>query len=203
LRQKNDAENNVLPHSGKNMTSTTKLFVRSALILLSLFITLPCHADNVYKCRTSQGKLEYSGSPCAAQKQAVSSWGAAIDPDHPQPLPMIIKAQGGGHFFVDGKVNGHQLRFLIDTGATTVSLPASMQKNAKLVCKQDVMVDTANGKSKNCVTTIAELRFGDYTIKNIVATLAPNLTQPLLGMNVLSRYRIEQSKQEMRIYEIR
>ena len=195
--------NNALPHSGENMTSATQHITRAALMLLSLSVTLPCLADNVYKCRNSQGKLEYSGSPCEAQKQAVSSWGAAIDPDHPQPLPMIIKAQAGGHFFVDGKINGHQVQFLIDTGATTVSLPASMQKNAKLTCKQDVMVDTANGKSKNCVTTVAELRFGNYTINNIVATLAPNLTQPLLGMNVLSRYRIEQSKQEMRISEIR
>lgn len=192
-----------LHHAGKNMTAATKHITRSAFILLSLFVTLPCLADNVYKCRNSQGKLEYSGSPCEAQKQAVSSWGAAIDPDHPLPVPMIIKAQAGGHFFVDGKINGQQLRFLIDTGATTVSLPASMQKTANLICGRYVMVNTANGKSKNCLTTVAELRFGDYTIKNIVATLAPNLTQPLLGMNILSRFRIEQGKQEMRISEVR
>ncbi|PJC03913.1 MAG: TIGR02281 family clan AA aspartic protease, partial [Gallionellales bacterium CG_4_9_14_0_8_um_filter_55_61] len=44
-----------------------------------------------------------------------------------------------------------------------------------------------------------ELRFGKFTLNNIAATLAPNLDQPLLGMNVLSQFRIVQDKEEMRI----
>lgn len=172
---------------------------RSALALLFLTCALPALAGSVYKCRNAQGNLEYSGSPCTTQNQSVSSWNAAVDPDLPQEPPMILKPQEGGHFFVDGKINGVQAKFLIDTGATTVSLPISMQKGAKLTCKQNVTMDTANGKSQSCVTVIAELRFGQFTVRNVAATLAPNLTQPLLGMNVLSQYRIEQDKEEMRI----
>ncbi len=171
----------------------------TAFAILCSTFALPCAADNVYKCRNAQGALEYRGMPCVAQKNAVASWGAAVDPDLPKELPMTIKSQEGGHFFVEGSVNGNQVRFLIDTGATAVSLPVAMQKSAKLTCRTDVMVNTANGIAKNCVTTVTELRFGKFTVKNVVATIAPNLTQPLLGMNVLSQFRIEQDQQEMRI----
>ncbi|PIV14967.1 MAG: TIGR02281 family clan AA aspartic protease [Gallionellales bacterium CG03_land_8_20_14_0_80_55_15] len=173
--------------------------ITQAIALLCLAFALPSHAENVYKCRNAQGELEYRGAPCETQKQAVSSWGAAVDPDLPEAPPMIVKAQEGGHFFTEGKINGNKVRFLIDTGATTVSLPLSMQKSAKLACGRNVMVGTANGNSKSCVTTIAELRFGKFTLNNIAATLAPNLDQPLLGMNVLSQFRIVQDKEEMRI----
>lgn len=181
------------------MKCPTRFVLRTTLALLSLMSAAPGFAGSVYKCRNAQGALEYSGTPCEAQKQSVSSWNAAIDPDLPLEPPMILKAQQGGHFFVEGKINGNQLEFLIDTGATTVSLPASMQKSTKLVCKQNVTMDTANGKSQSCVTMIPELRFGKFTVRNVAATLAPNLAQPLLGMNVLSQFRIEQDKDEMRI----
>ncbi|MDD2720752.1 MAG: TIGR02281 family clan AA aspartic protease [Gallionella sp.] len=171
----------------------------AVLAMLCLMFAAPCLAGNVYKCRNSQGNMEYSGSPCDAQKQSVSSWNAAIDPNLPQEPPMILTSQEGGHFFVEGKINGNSLRFLIDTGATTVSLPVSMQQGAKLTCHQKITMDTANGKSLSCVTHIAELRFGKFSLRNVTATLAPNLTQPLLGMNVLSQFRIEQDKNEMRI----
>lgn len=181
------------------MKKPPRLTPCATLALLCLTFTTPALAGSVYKCRNAQGALEYSGSPCDALKQSVTSWNAAIDPDLPQEPPMILKSQEGGHFFVEGKINGNQLKFLIDTGATTVSLPVSMQKAAKLSCKQNVTMDTANGKSQSCVTIIAELRFGKFTVRNVAATLAPNLAQPLLGMNVLSQFHIEQDKEEMRI----
>lgn len=181
------------------MKKSPNLVHHAALALLCLTISIPGLAGSVYKCRNAQGELEYSGSPCEAQKQPVSTWNAAIDPALPQEPPMALKPQQGGHFFVEGEINGNPLKFLIDTGATTVSLPVSIQKSAKLSCKQNVTMDTANGKSQSCVTVIAELRFGKFTVRNVTATLAPNLTQPLLGMNVLSQYRIEQDKDEMRI----
>jgi len=187
--------------SGKNMESISLRHTQSAFALLLIACTLPCFADSVYKCRNAQGVLEYRGMPCEAQKSAVSSWNAAVDPDLPEVPPMIIKSGEGGHFFVDGTINGNKMKFLIDSGATTVTLPVAMQKSAKLICREDVMVHTANGIAKNCITRIKELRFGKFTINDVVATIAPNLSQPLLGMNVLSQFRIEQDKEEMRISE--
>jgi len=173
--------------------------IQTSLTLLCLTFALPCAAESVYKCRNAQGVLEYLGMPCTAQKQTVSSWNAAIDPDLPIAPPMIIKSQQGGHYFVEGAINGNQVQFLIDTGATTLSLPIALQKTAQLVCQKDVVMTTANGTSKSCMTSISELRFGKFTLHNVIATLAPNLTQPLLGMNVLSQFHIEQDNQEMRI----
>ncbi len=172
---------------------------RTGLALLCLTFALPCAAANVYKCRNAQGVLEYQGMPCTAQKQAVSAWNAAIDPDLPKAPPLIIKSRQGGHYFVAGAINGNPVKFLIDTGATTLSLPIAMKKTAQLTCQREVMMNTANGNIKSCITSISELRFGEFTLHNVVATLTPNLTQPLLGMNILSQFRIEQDNQEMRI----
>ena len=38
---------------------------------------------------------------------------------------VTLTAGAGGHFMVDGQVNGGAVRFVVDTGATAVTLPAS------------------------------------------------------------------------------
>ena len=60
-------------------------------------------------------------------------------------------------------------------------------------------MQTANGSIKGCSTTIKKLNFGPFVIKDVMAVIAPNLSQPLLGMNVLQQLKIAQEKGEMRL----
>jgi clan AA aspartic protease (TIGR02281 family) len=60
-------------------------------------------------------------------------------------------------------------------------------------------MQTANGTTDACSTTIEKLNFGPFEIKDVMAVIAPNLTQPLLGMNVLQQLKIAQDKGEMRL----
>jgi aspartyl protease family protein len=97
-----------------------------------------------------------------------------------------------GHFFANGEVNGVRVRFLVDTGASTTTVPNSIAKDMKLEgpC-YPVRLQTANGNVTGCTYTNARIRFASYaTVASV--TVAPDLTSPLLGMNVLEKMKLEQ-----------
>ena len=57
----------------------------------------------------------------------------------------------------------------------------------------------ANGNSSGCTAKVKRVQFGPFVIENTDVIIAPNLSQPLLGMNVLSLFTISQEKGEMQI----
>jgi len=160
----------------------------------------------VYKCRNLQGNLIYQESPCTQNAQTVSSWVSTITPapqDEKQSGTFngiyVIKQGGGGHYFLDGQINGKALTFVIDTGASMVALPRSIAFLAQISCKEQIQMRTANGSTSGCTTVISSLMFGPFMMKDVPAIIIPNLDQPLLGMNVLQQFKIEHDKGEMRI----
>jgi len=175
----------------------------TALTALSLNVW----GDTIYKCKNQQGQLLYQKSPCKEDVQTISSWTAAaakVQPPAPEPKKkenseFIIKQSPNGYYFVDGAINGKALNFVIDTGASFVSLPDSVAREARISCKNKMDMQTANGSTDACSTTIQKLNFGPFEIKNVMAVIAPNLKQPLLGMNVLQQLKIAQEKGEMRL----
>ena len=175
----------------------------TALTTLSLSVW----GDTIYKCKNQQGQLLYQKSPCKEDVQTISSWtAAAAKVQTPAPeskkkdnSEFIIKQNPNGYYFVEGAINGKTLNFVIDTGASFVSLPDSVAREARISCKKKVDMQTANGSTDACSTTIKKLNFGPFEIKNVMAVIAPKLKQPLLGMNVLQQLKIAQEKGEMRL----
>lgn len=135
----------------------------------------------------------YQEKPCTEESKSLASWGSASG------APLVMSLGQNGHYYVDGSVNEHKLSFVIDTGATMVTLPQGLANAAGLSCQRQIMSQTANGLSRSCTTTIQTLKFGTFTLKNVEAIIAPNLSQPLLGMNVLKQFRVEQDSGEMRL----
>ena len=174
----------------------------TALITLSLSVL----GDTIFKCKNQQGNLIYQKSPCKENVQTISSWTAASKVQPPAPKPekknnteFIIKQNINGAYLMEGAVNGKALNFVIDTGASFVSLPSSIAHEARIYCKDKVDIQTANGSIKGCSINIQKLNFGPFFIKDVRAVIAPNLSQPLLGMNVLQQLKIAQDKGEMRL----
>ena len=91
--------------------------------------------------------------------------------------------------------------FMVDTGASVISLPKSVAMGANMFCDEKVLMSTAGGNTNGCTATITDLKLGDFTFKNVTAVIVPRLNQPLLGMNVLSHFDIEQKDGEMRLLE--
>jgi aspartyl protease family protein len=165
----------------------------AALFTVAMLLAPSAWAGTIYKCKSPGGALLYQEKPCAEESKSVASWGSASG----SPLVMI---QGdNGHYYVDGTVNDQKLNFVIDTGASLVSLPQGLANAAGLLCQRQSMAHTANGLTRTCTTTIQTLKFGTFTLKNVEAMISPNLSQPLLGMNVLKQFRVEQDSGEMRL----
>lgn len=147
----------------------------------------------------------YQEKPCEKEVQAVSSWastsGVDVDGDSPasENGALVIGQGNGGHYFVDGAVNDSYLNFIVDTGATVVSLPLATAVNAGVQCQKRAVMSTGNGTSQGCTATIKKLKFGHFTLRYVDAVLMPNLSQPLLGMNVLKQFRVEQDNGQMRL----
>lgn len=179
-----------------------------AAMLCSVVAAAPAtdaRADSIYKCRDAQGALIYQERPCAKDAQPVSSWNAAMEAPQPDEAAggagseLVLRQHPNGHYFLDGTINGKRLTFVVDTGATTVSLPQDAAMSAQIYCREQVMMQTANGTTSACITAIPKLAFGPFRVANVPATIAPGLTQPLLGMSVLRHFRVEQERGEMRI----
>lgn len=176
------------------------------LAVTILFSTSACAwAGTIFKCRNAAGVLLYQEKPCAQEEQAVSSWasksGTAVEEDASSgENKVLILGQGpGGHYYIDGSVNDNFLNFIVDTGATFVALPLSVAASAGVKCKKLLMMGTANGPSQACTATIEKLRIGNFTLRYVDAVVQPNLSQPLLGMNVLKQFRVEQDNGQMRL----
>jgi clan AA aspartic protease (TIGR02281 family) len=184
------------------MQNIMQLLSVIALTTLSLSVW----GDTIYKCKNRLGDLIYQKSPCKENVQTISSWTAAAKVQAPAHEPekknkgeFIIKQNRNGSYFLEGAINGKALTFVIDTGASFVSLPSSVAHGARISCKDKVDMQTANGPIKGCIATIQKLNFGPFFIKDVMAVIAPNLSQPLLGMNVLQQFKMAQENGEMRL----
>lgn len=177
----------------------------ATLCAVAVLLSPSAQAATIYKCKDPQGTMLYQEKPCAEETKPVSSWGASSDAKtdeegSPSSSGTLVLGQGNhGHYFVDGTVNDQFLNFLIDTGATTVALPQAVANAAGLRCIKKVMTRTANGATIDCTTIIQKLKFGSFTLRDVDAQISPNLDQPLLGMNVLKRFRVEQDGGQMRL----
>jgi clan AA aspartic protease (TIGR02281 family) len=105
-----------------------------------------------------------------------------------------------GHFHIDGAIQGAPVRFLIDTGASTVSISQALAARIGLDCQAAATFRTANGTVQGCSSRVSELEFGPFRIGNAAVAILPDLTsEALLGMNALRQVRMEQEADKLRL----
>ena len=167
-----------------------------SIITLAMFSASAWSAA-VYKCKDQLGEMIYQGSPCKKDVEAMSAWGAA----EMQQLDgeLVLKQRGNGHYFLEASINDKALTFLVDTGATGVSLPMATALSAKIGCRNKIYLNTANGVSEACTAIVPKLTIGPFVLTDVPAVISRTLNQPLLGMNVLQKFKVEQNNGEMRI----
>jgi aspartyl protease family protein len=110
------------------------------------------------------------------------------------PSTVAIAADSQGHHWVMGQVNGKSTRFLVDTGATTVTLPAGLARAAGIEYTkgQSGAVQTANGVAPAYRVRVDTISVGDITMYQVDAiVLGTGLDSALLGMSFLNRTDIK------------
>jgi aspartyl protease family protein len=92
-----------------------------------------------------------------------------------------------GHYHWPGKINGHAVDFLVDTGATGTAIPSELAAELGLKLDGDVMSNTAGGVVRGRETRADVSLDGGISAERLRITVLPALDAPLLGMNVLGR----------------
>lgn len=107
------------------------------------------------------------------------------------PASVTLAADTRGHFLVEGQVNGAPVRFLVDTGATMISLPLADARRLGIDTSkaQRGTAMTANGPTQVYRVKLDTVRVGGLVLYNVDALVheGPGLEVALLGMSFLSR----------------
>ncbi len=107
---------------------------------------------------------------------------------------VILTADGQGHFLTTGTVNGASVKFLVDTGATLISLGASDARRIGIDPRtgERGITNTANGQAQVSRVKLDTVRVGDVTLHNVDALVHQNdLPVALLGMSFLNRMEMQ------------
>lgn len=105
-----------------------------------------------------------------------------------------LKQNRYGHYVSGGAINGQPVIFLLDTGATNVSVPLHLAEQLSLQAGRRSWVQTANGRIEVAQTTIGRLTIGDIELFDVNAHLNPGIKQNeiLLGMSALKQLEFSQ-----------
>jgi aspartyl protease family protein len=102
---------------------------------------------------------------------------------------LRIKKAEDGHFWVDGRLNGARVHFLVDSGATTTSISLDTARRARIEPDDGfpVLVQTANGVVSARRGTAGQLIVGTIERRNMAVEISPAFgPTDVLGMNFLS-----------------
>ncbi len=106
---------------------------------------------------------------------------------------VVVQRDRSGHYVADGEINGRQVTFLIDTGATDVALPEAMARGMGLEFGPKVTVVTAGGPMDAWMTRLDSVTLGGLTLTNVRGTITRGpLNEVLLGMSFLRHFRLTQ-----------
>ena len=114
---------------------------------------------------------------------------------------VVLRQNRAGHYLASGTINGHPVTFLLDTGATSVSVPASIASRMGLKRGAPLRANTANGVITTYATRLDQVRLGDIALNNVRADINPHMRgkDVLLGMSFLRKLEFTQRNRELTI----
>ena len=122
-----------------------------------------------------------------AQRLSAEAVGTPVTQGQETRIPMAID----GHFWVDARLNGRDVKFLVDSGATTTTVDRDTAKLAgvEISSHRDQYVRTGNGVIRVASGRADELTIGGITRRDVALEIADNDDLNVLGMNYLSSLR--------------
>ncbi|NOX42760.1 MAG: TIGR02281 family clan AA aspartic protease [Gammaproteobacteria bacterium] len=130
----------------------------------------------------------------------------SIGTQYSKPTERVSQAFADRHgmYFIQGSANGYPIKFLIDTGATSIAMNSvhadRLGIDYKLIGKQG-LVSTASGIAKAYSITLNKVKVGEIELRNVAAVILDGgfPTEVLLGMSFLGRVTVEREGNLMRI----
>jgi len=138
-------------------------------------------------------RLRLGASPSRVGGPAVPGGGGST---------ILMAAGPGGHFVGDGRINGQAVRFLVDTGATSIAMGQQQASRLGVAWQQGqrAVTHTANGPVQVYLVTLNSVQLGDVEVANVAAVVLPSeLPVLLLGNSFLSRFSMRRDADVLRL----
>ena len=112
---------------------------------------------------------------------------------------VILQRNRQGHYLSSGEINGVKVDFLLDTGATDVSIPERLASALQLKRGPEIEVITANGKIAVNMTTLDRIQIGNIVLYDVRASINPYMDEDeiLLGMTFLKHLEFTQRGEQL------
>lgn len=113
---------------------------------------------------------------------------------------LVIPRSHDGHFYTMGTVNGQEAKFLVDTGASLVSVSEAFAQQALIHGGVPTTFKTANGDRLGRVVDDVGVAIGPVRLTNVkvgVGISASDDNDALLGQSFLSKFDITINKTQM------
>lgn len=119
-----------------------------------------------------------------AQRLKAEAIGSPVTEGNVTRIPMAID----GHFWVKAKLNGRDVRFLVDSGATMTTIDRNTANAAGVAVspRADEFVRTGNGIIRVSSGRADDLSIGNVDRRDVGLQIADNDDLNVLGMNYLS-----------------
>ncbi|HEX6742503.1 MAG TPA: TIGR02281 family clan AA aspartic protease [Sphingomicrobium sp.] len=119
-----------------------------------------------------------------AQRLKAEAVGTPVIQGQETRIPMAID----GHFWVEGRVNGVRVKFLVDSGATmtTIDRETAIRAGIQVSARPDQFVRTGNGIIRVSSGRAQQLKVGAIERREVGMQVADNDNLNVLGMNFLS-----------------
>ncbi len=113
---------------------------------------------------------------------------------------LVIPRQRDGHFHVAGEVNRQSVQFLVDTGASHVSISQALAERAGLPAGSPITLNTANGQRpgqlvRSVPVRAGHLAFNEASVSVGLVGMPPE--QALLGQSFLKHFDVEIGRDAM------
>jgi aspartyl protease family protein len=104
---------------------------------------------------------------------------------------LTFTAASNGHFYIEAKVEGTPVLFMVDTGASLVVLSPADARRIGFDLDSltfSTLTETANGLGRGAPVTLRNIEFQGFRLTDVPAAVnGADMSQSLLGMSVLSR----------------
>jgi len=101
-----------------------------------------------------------------------------------------IKGDANGMYLTKGQINGKTVEFLVDTGATYVSMSSDLAKQLKIKYEKGnkIQLETAKGMSVAYGVKLKKVKVGDIELYSVLGVVSDDMTGiTLLGMSFLGK----------------